>query len=180
MRVYEIESKGLLTQPMSRRATQYMRTKQAREKREKPITYNPGGDKGMRWIENIGDGLRVYEAHTVNTRIRHTGWFVDDYQEGMVCGLVVQLPARKGSGGDGPEMYYPGVSDAWNDGCGVVDFTQCTADKLDCARWADSMAERYAEEEREYQQTESERVRREEEEQEQALEDGYAGLGVRA
>lgn len=183
MRVYDINTRGLLTRPMTRRATQYMRTKEAREKRV-VVSYNPKFNGEKRWVENISKGLRVYKAHEANRGIKHTGWFVDEWQDATVHGLVVQLPARKDSGGGGSEMYYPGVSDAWNDDCGVLDFdpSMCTSDLKQCALWADQMAQEWAEKELEYQRVESARIQQEEQEQENArenaLEAGFAGLGV--
>lgn len=195
MRVYDSNTRGLLTRPMTRLATQYMRTKEAREKRV-VVCYNPKFDGEKRWVENISKGLRVYKAHAANQGIKHTGWFVDEW-DATVHGLVVQLPARKDGTpkvralqrklyhSESPtEMYYPGVSDAWNDDCGVLDFdpSMCTSDLKQCARWADQMAQEWAEKELEYQRVESARIQQEEQEQENArenaLEAGFAGLGV--
>ena len=138
-------------------------------KREKAITYNPEwqpeGRKGelYRVVEYPNAGLRfvgkVHEIHwddgyrdnrpSVDGRrmIDHTGWYTEDepYQHETVCGLVYQLPSR-----DGQWLYVPAVSDANNDAA-TLDFHSITDDIRDAIRWADHMAKRYAEEEREYQ-----------------------------
>lgn len=136
-------------------------------KREHPIVYNPeyipesqkhtyNPDK-YRWVENVSDGLRKVGNADDVIRLGHTGWFVDNFQDETVRGEVYQLPSR------GVEcQYVPAVNDPWNKDCACVDFSSITNDKEDCARWADSMAERWAESEREFQAKEQARIRLEE------------------
>jgi len=120
------------------------------------ITYNPPsterGHENERWIENASNGLRfVGLAHDVardNNRprlIEHTGWYVDDFQSETVSGAVLQLPAR-----NGVPQYLAAVQDPWNDDAFLVDFS-IMDDPCDAARTANSMAETYAENAREYQ-----------------------------
>lgn len=120
-----------------------------------------------RWIENISNGLRfVGTAHTL-VRLNHKGWYIDNFQDQTVHGEVYQLPARNGE-----PLYMPAVNDPNNDNCACIDFRSITSDKEDAARWADSMAEQWAEREREYQAKESARMRLEDIEQE--IKDKYA------
>jgi len=109
-----------------------------------------------RWVENASDGLRVAveNAGDTNSRDSHTGWYVNNFQSETVHGIVYQLPSRNGQ-----LQYVPAVSDAYNNDCAIVDFYSVTDDKDDAARWADSMAEHYAEREREYQAKEEAKQR---------------------
>lgn len=109
-------------------------------RRSKGIEYNrpwtPENRKGerYRWIEHPSDGLRfVGKAHEIN------------FQDETVCGEVYQMPSR-----DGQERYIPAVSDPNSDGA-ILSFPDATDDLLQAIRKADSMAEWYAEDEREYQ-----------------------------
>jgi hypothetical protein len=73
-------------------------------------------------------------------------------------GAVLQLPAR-----DGKPQYIPAMADPWNPDAYWCDFASVTDDKRDALRWADGMAERYAEKERDYQTEEAARMRCEDE-----------------
>lgn len=109
-------------------------------------------DAGVRYVENISRGLRVDKVHELPARhgeygecppVKHHGWYLDDdFQQETVCGLVVRLPHG---------VCVPGITDPWNDDAASVDFSSQTDNPRDCAGWADSMAERYADAEREYQ-----------------------------
>lgn len=135
-------------------------------KKQKSIVYGPRCDDGTRWIENASHGLRIVgDAHDL-ARIGHTGWFLDPLGDGeTVHGAVLQLPAQ-----DGEAIFLPAVADPYNDDCYSVDFGdwyKATRDdveqaKRDCARAADSLAEAYAENEREYQTKETARMKIEE------------------
>jgi hypothetical protein len=131
--------------------------------------------KRFRWVEHPGAGLRfVGKVHEIRgfgegnqpyfhrPLIDHTGWFMDSYHDSLAWGVVYQLPASKA----GESRYVPGICDTNNDTDGndgaILDFHSITSDLTDAIRWADSMAERYAEDEREYQIRESARVRIEE------------------
>jgi hypothetical protein len=117
--------------------------------KQKHIEYNPewtpeGSRERYRWVENVSKGLRFIGASHDILDLRHRGWFLDnDFQDESVHGVVYQMPAR-----DGQPQYVPGVSDPHKDDCAVLDFHSLTSDKRDAARWADQMAERYAEDER--------------------------------
>lgn len=114
--------------------------------KDRSIYYNPQSEEsGYRWVENVSDGLRkVGDAHKI-VRLNHTGWFTDVFQDETVHGEVYQLPARAER-----TLYVPAVNDPCNDDCACLDFTSVTDDKEEAARRADQMAERWAEEAREY------------------------------
>jgi protein-L-isoaspartate O-methyltransferase len=128
------------------------------------ILYNPEwkpekhSGQRYRFVEHPHDGLRfVGDVQDIRmpgsgnlpyidrAMVDHNGWYVDNYQDETVCGRVYQLPARGGKW-----QYVPAISDPWNDGA-ILDFHSVTDDIKDAIRWADSMAETYAEDEREYQ-----------------------------
>jgi hypothetical protein len=122
------------------------------------ITYNrewvPEGmpRERWRWVENASRGLRIVGAcHEIarseGWRMDHTGWFTDPWGDfgDLAVGYVLQLP----SCGHEP-LYVPAVADPYNPDCFIVDFHDTTSDKRDALRWADSMAERYAESERDF------------------------------
>lgn len=122
----------------------------AKAKRRYPdaVEYNPASD-GKRWVEHPANGLRfvgkvhdLYRRDDVSARVNHHGWFIDSDQNETVCGVVYQLPAR-----DGKPRFIYGVNDPWNDAA-WLDFDY-TDDINDAIRWADRMAERYAEDARE-------------------------------
>ncbi len=102
-----------------------------------------------RWIERPADaGLReVGAADSVAPRsVRHKGWYLDDdAQDETARGAVFQLPARKGV-----PQFVAAVLDPFNDGPAIVAFDDITDDAVTAAHWADQLAERYAENEREY------------------------------
>ena len=88
-------------------------------------------------------GLRVVDAHEV-AKLGHNGWYCENNQGETFVGVVVQIPARKGVA-----LFLPGYREPWTDGIGVD--TRCTYDDaVSCAYAADGIAERYAEESREY------------------------------
>jgi len=99
-----------------------------------------------RWVENVESvGLRfVCYADKELSYLRHEGYFADHYQDQVIRGAVWQLPAR-----DGCETYVYGWKDPNNEGAACIDFER-TDDKTSAAKWADSMAEREAEKQREF------------------------------
>lgn len=128
-----------------------------RAKRKYPhcIAYNPEHvpekphDNRYRWVEYPKDGMRftgkVHDiARREDWRMDHTGYYVDSFQDETTCGLVFQLPARSGEC-----MYVPAIQDPWTDGA-LCDFHSIAADLREAVRDADRMAERYADECREY------------------------------
>lgn len=137
---------------------------------------HPGGSRyqpGLRFIGKVqdirtnGEGNLPYIDRPL---IDHNGWYTDPWNEtykdgsGLCWGVVYQLPTRRRKGKfilgkkfqpeDEPGwMYVPGYvngGDCCNDGV-VLDFHSITSDLKDAIRWADSMAEHAAEEEKEYQ-----------------------------
>jgi hypothetical protein len=120
----------------------------------------PGTPQGMRggadfkigrdsvfWCECPDDYLRrVGYADECGLRsIRHKGWFTDEYGDGELArGVVFQLPARNGT-----PRFISGVADSVNDGPAILSL-ELFDDKDDAARNADSLAEIYAEKERDY------------------------------
>lgn len=87
-------------------------------------------------------------------RIEHTGWYCDEQQDDKIRGLVVRLTHGR---------YLIG----WSMGEGMASEIDgyIYTDARSAALAADSMAERAAEREREYQDAEYERIRIEEENQ---------------
>jgi hypothetical protein len=115
-------------------------------------------DRRFRWVEYPANGLRfIGKAHEIRgsgdgnipyfdrSLVEHHGWYTDSFQDETVCGEVYQLPAR-----NGVSQYVPAIEDKDNDGA-ILDFHSITDDMKDAVRWSDSMAERFAEDEREYQ-----------------------------
>lgn len=151
-------------QPKSEQLTRYIAKRYSRYgySRDHGIAYNreftPEGTRShYRWVENVSDGVRLVGAAHEIIRLQHTGWYIDNFQDEVVKGMVYQLPSRNGEC-----QYVPAVDDPCNKDCACLDFHSITDSKEDAARWADSMAEQWAETEREYQAKESERIRLEE------------------
>lgn len=98
-----------------------------------------------RWVEDVqAAGLRFVGYADEVVSLRHTGWFTDDQQGDKYRGAVWQLPARNGE-----SLFVYGYEDGCNPGSALIDF-DVTNDKGDAARWADGMAERDAEDAREW------------------------------
>lgn len=120
------------------------------------IVYNPEwtpeGRHGKRYrcVEHAAKGLRVVGtvsdiARREGWRWDHDGWYVDNFQDATVRGVVLQLPAR-----DGKPVYVPAFSNPYeDDGSYSADFHSTTDTLRDAMHWADQMAEVYAEEARE-------------------------------
>ena len=139
-----------------------------RKTNPKAIIYGPewqpdGTRDRYRWIENASGGLRIVGAvHEIKPDWRpivdHCGWHLDPWGDGeTVHGAVLQLPAR-----NGVAQYVPAIADPFNDDCYRCDFRSVTDDLRTAIYAADSMAEHYAEREREYQLNESAKLRAEE------------------
>lgn len=130
-------------------------------------------ESNSRWIENPESmGLRLVGlAHEVSpaghaymrNAVEHTGWYLDPHGMGeTVSGVVYQV-----TGKDGRARYVAGYADPWNcdskgNGPAYLCLELIQGDKRDsdwecddglreAARYADSMAETMAEQEREYQ-----------------------------
>lgn len=125
--------------------------------------FESGSEKHLRWIENPAEcGLRrVGFADEHCEYIDHRGWYTDD--DGMngevYRGSVYLLPGRNGA----PVFVY-GYDDPCNPGACLLSFDVVYGEAgyfsayeynnpefSDAARYADSMAESFAERERDYQ-----------------------------
>ena len=117
-------------------------------------------DDGLFWCEDPEGalGLRFCGlAHEI-AELRHTGHYCDIHQDETMCGVVYRLPARNGKAG-----YMLGHADPFNrdkNGRGPArleetvywaeDDDHCNGTLNRCAKWADGIAERVAESDREY------------------------------
>lgn len=145
----------------ARTANDYRQVQQLRARTaRRAIVYNrPLADKPReRWVENAAPSLRfVGYADELNPAIKHKGRYLrsDDYGGEVARGVVYQLPSRQGL-----VLFAYGVADPCNENCALLDFDLETApandvDAIDYAKrgaasYADSVAERYAETEREW------------------------------
>lgn len=111
---------------------------------KKFIEINPASTDGLRWIENISTGWRFAGYTDDLIRLDHTGWFTNDFQDEVMRGVVYRLPSRKGE-----SVFAVGYADPVNDDAARVEIIT-GYDIEDAARMADSIAERVAEKEREY------------------------------
>lgn len=109
------------------------------------------GSERVFWCECPNDYLRRVgfaddvwrEQNNRMPRDIHSGWFLeDDGSNEKARGVVFQLPARKGE-----TRFLYGVADPFNDGPAILSL-DVVSDVTDAARWADQLAERYAEDER--------------------------------
>ena len=99
------------------------------------------------------EGLRDAGTSEKILGLRYSGWFADEFQDSIYRGQVWQLPAR-----DGEPRYICGYSEPDS---GVVILSasdgriDITDDKRDAASWADSLAEKMAEWNRESSEAEN-------------------------
>jgi hypothetical protein len=107
------------------------------------------GNDNVFWCEQPDSYLRrVGFADECGLRsIRHNGWYMsDDNWTGETArGVVFQLPGR-----DRKPRFISGIADPNNEGCAVLSL-EIFGEKEDAARNADSLAETYADNERDYQ-----------------------------
>lgn len=118
------------------------------------------GSRHMRWIESPAyAGLRfVGYADEICKSIKHTGWYLDPDGDSSIRGAVYQMAGRNGR-----PRFVAGYNDPNIDGPACLafdevftgeqtDYQYYTHDAaVDAARHADSIAESYAEKERDYQ-----------------------------
>ena len=117
-----------------------------------------GDDNKQRWIEDVyAIGLRhAGFSDEIIDSIRHQGWFTDTFQSETYRGSVYRL-----AGSNGRARYVYGYDDPCNKGAAHLCFDIVKGDKLEsswdhddglreAARYADGMAERDAEKEREF------------------------------
>lgn len=112
------------------------------------------GSTMLRWIERSESiGLRLVGfSDEISRSIDHNGWYTSEFCDETLHGIVFQWPSRHGV-----ERYVYGYADPDNEGAAALCF-DVTDDKDDAARWADSIAEYAAGEEREYQASSSARL----------------------
>lgn len=121
--------------------------------------YNPPFNGAYRWIEDTDRaGLRwAGWADEICRSIQHRGWFSDsEFQSEVYRGAVWRLPGRNGAA-----VYVTGYADPCNDGAALIEFDPIYGERLEseydtdselltAAYSADSIAERFAEDERRY------------------------------
>ena len=101
------------------------------------------GSSDCRWCENISGHFReTGQAHKIIS-LGHTGWYVDNFQDSLTRGIVLQLPSRNGK-----PLYFAACTDPWNRNCGIIE-NYLYDEKDGAARAADQLAGRYAEDSRE-------------------------------
>lgn len=97
------------------------------------------GSDNCRWCEDLDGYFRNVKDADDIIRLRHTGWYVDHFQDETTHGIVLQLPARNRN-----TLFMSACSDPWNKNAGIVE-QRLYDDREDCARSADGLAEYYAE-----------------------------------
>ncbi len=99
-------------------------------------------------------GLRFVGWADESLRLRHTGWYSDNYAEETFRGAIFRLPAKRGQ-----ERFVAGYGESMNGGF-VLDLSGVWNDNLTgAAREADRLADRAGEEAREYEAKESATLR---------------------
>lgn len=111
------------------------------------IDYGRRNAEGLGFLANARGTLRVAycdEASSNDWRshIDHKGWYIDPYQEETMRGAIVQLSHNR---------YFPAYELSNYDAGLQVDWSDRHGNMRDAAYAADSLAEKHAEEEREYQ-----------------------------
>ena len=95
-------------------------------------------DLGPRWVK---------DADEIATRQRHNGWYTDDMQDNTLIGVVLCFSRHTApdENGDarGRQIFMAGTRHSYWDGVTLA--LDTTDDMITAARWADSMAEREAE-----------------------------------
>ena len=134
------------------------------ERKRNPVTgpyYHapkPGAKAAFFYLDSdFMPGLRWQYCDDIsNARIRHTGWFTNEFQDDKIRGVVFRLPNKRG--------FLAG----WTMGEGMASELDYYVwdDEVDAAHAADSQAEDAAERQREYEEEENERIRAEEEDEE--------------
>lgn len=106
------------------------------------------------YLRRVGFADEVAKREGFSRSIDHKGWFLDsDFQDEVARGVVFQLPAK-----DGKTRFMYGVADPHNDRPAILAH-EVAGDIRDAAIWADQLAERYAEDERDYREASNARMR---------------------
>ncbi|MCW9035392.1 MAG: hypothetical protein OQJ97_14310 [Rhodospirillales bacterium] len=108
-----------------------------------------------RFYENAEQaGLRFVGWADESLRLRHTGWYSDNYAEETFRGAIFRLPSKRGQ-----ERFVAGYGESMSDGF-VLDLSEVwNDDQFGVAREADRLAERAGEDAREYEAKESASIR---------------------
>jgi len=127
-----------------------------------PITYIAGiddlerrgnqpfksGSSVLRWVENADEIFPKIRWHDkVQSYCRHCGWYIDNFKNETVRGVVLTLPGRRGFAAGYADPF--NFSDKMMTGPCAVEITEIFEDECDAACTADSLAENYADEARE-------------------------------
>lgn len=132
-----------------------------------------------RWVEDpedvglvfLGDFNKVARDNDRPRMFDHNGWYLDDEDCGfsgpsieLARGVVYMLRGPRDKAGKRAHFYYAGIADPSNsnaDGSGpcMLDMRETFGDPCEAARRADSMAEQYADDERDYRRASNARTR---------------------
>ncbi len=120
-----------------------------------PMNANDPERAARRFFEDAEQaGLRFVGWVDENLRLRHTGWYADNYQEEIYRGAIFRLPGKRGQ-----ERFVAGYGESMSDGF-VLDLSEVWNDDLiGAAQEGDRLAERAAEDAREYEAKESATLR---------------------
>lgn len=122
-----------------------------------------------RWIEHVSclNWRLVGFADGITRAVDNKGWYIDEFCDKVYRGVIYRLPRGR---------FVYGYADPHNDDCALI-ANETAGNVDDAARWADSVAQSFAEEEREYSEANSatfraiEKAREVREEVREALED---------
>lgn len=103
------------------------------------------GSSTMLWVENFF-GRSHRWCDQVYRYIKHTGWYIDSFQDETARGLVIRITGRNGK-----EQFMAAIADPFNydrksmNGPIMLCLDEVFDDEDECARRADSITEWYAE-----------------------------------
>jgi len=123
--------------------------------RHYPINANDPERAARRFFEDAeAAGLRFAGWADESLRLRHTGWYADNYQEETFRGAIFRLPSKRGQ-----ERFVAGYGESMGGGF-VLDLSEVWDDDLiGAAQEADRLAERAAEDAREFAAKEAANMR---------------------
>lgn len=130
-------------------------------------TPHQSGGYWLRWSETPDDWSEIKgRAGEVLESVKHQGWYLDDFQDSVVFGIVRKVRMRGGV------RFIAAISDPFNgdkygNGPALMEVNEDGSpvwydDAREAARASDQIAEQYAEREREYQEKALERFNAEE------------------